>query len=345
MENQMVKLDKDTEELRKSAQIVYDFYQGLTDSKKDLIPMTLLRSVASLTIEHAEPEVNFRDIRYTPKDLLEKVKQIGCLRKLPREEDLSDWVAKHWKNLEHELEERKVHLGEFSSQRNEMFIPWIDKEESSGGQGNPSYYFLITKPLNEIEKIESVTYEIPENGLHYVTESLSDIPIWARWINGFVFKGWQKYAFLLPAMLVALFGLFILYALLVLGIHDQISTVSWLSQWLVAIGLVVWVYSSPLYRVVSNRIVMAPEWMVPLKADSVQLELKRIDSNTETGHAIRALRLMVYSAKCPLCAGRVEVVGGGLEFPFRLIGRCMESPMEHVYSFDHITKTGKSLRV
>ena len=143
---------------------------------------------------------------------------------------------------------------------------------------------------------------------------------------------------------MTLFGLFIFYVLIILGIHNQISTVSWLSQWIIAIGLVSWVYSSPLYRVVTNRIVMAPDWMIGLKADSVQLELKRIDTNPETGNPVRALRLVTYSAKCPICTGRVEVVGGGLEFPFRLVGRCMESPREHVYSFDHVTKTGKPLR-
>ena len=94
----------------------------------------------------------------------------------------------------------------------------------------------------------------------------------------------------------------------------------------------------------NHRIVMAPDWMIPLKERSVQLELKRIDIDSETGDAIRELRLMVYSAKCPICSGRVEVEGGGIEFPFRLIGKCSESPREHIFSLDHVTKTGKALR-
>ncbi len=52
---------------------------------------------------------------------------------------------------------------------------------------------------------------------------------------------------------------------------------------------------------------------------------------------------MVYSAKCSICDGRVEVQGGGLQFPFRLVGRCIESPREHVFSFDHVTRTGRPL--
>ena len=138
MENQLVIVEEDVEQLRQSAQTIMDFYQGLTDSRRDLIPMTLLRSVAALTIGLAEPGVSYRDIRFTPKELLEKVKEIGHLKTLPSEASVSDWVAKHWKNLEQELEDRKVHLREFCSEKNIMFIPWIGKEESSGGQGNPS---------------------------------------------------------------------------------------------------------------------------------------------------------------------------------------------------------------
>lgn len=41
---------------------------------------------------------------------------------------------------------------------------------------------------------------------------------------------------------------------------------------------------------------MAPDWMTPRKETNVQLELKKIGTNPETGDAIRELRLMVYSA-------------------------------------------------
>lgn len=347
MDKQVVMQKQEIERLRQSAQCVLDFYDELAelaDSKRDLIPMTLFRAVAALTLNPAENGIEVRDIRFTPKELLVKVTEIGLLKKLPKESDASEWVLRHWANLGKEIEKRKSHLQEFSSRRNMEFYPWIGKEESTGGQANHSYYYLITKSLDEQALIDNRQYLCPEGGLHYVPESLSNIPIWARWISGFVLKGWQKYAFLLPVLVVTLLALFIFYVLLFQGIHGKISAVTWISQSLVALGLAVWVYSTPLYRVVIHRIVMAPVWMTPLKESNVQLELKRIGTDSETGNAIRELRLMIYSAQCPICKARVEVEGGGFEFPFRLVGRCLESPREHVFSFDHVTKTGKPLR-
>jgi hypothetical protein len=345
MDKQRVMQKQEIEQLRQSAQCVLDFHKELSDTRRDLIPMTLFRAVAALTLQIAEPGVELRDIRFTPKELLEKVTEIGFLKKLPKESDTSDWVLKHWNNLEKEIEQRKGHLQEVASRHKMEFYPWIDKEESNGGPTNHSLYYLAAKSFADQEIIDNKQYPCPAGGLHYVPESLSSIPIWARWVSGLVLRGWQKYAFLLPVMVVALLGLFIFNTLLFQGIHGEISAVSWLSQALVVAGLAVWVYSAPLYRVVIHRIVMAPVWMTPMKETNVQLELKKTGTDSETGQAIRELRLMVYSAKCPVCSARIEVESGGFEFPFRLVGRCIESPREHVFSFDHVTKTGKPLRV
>lgn len=346
MDKQILTQEQKVDQLRQSAQCVLDLYDELVankDPRRDQIAMSLFRAVATLTFEIAKPGIQLEDIRFSPQDLFDKTVELGRTKKSIKESP-AEWVRKNWKKLEQEIAGRGGHLQDISQRKELEYFPWIDKEKSDGGQGNHSYYYLIAKPFSETEKIESKVYAIPEEGLHYVPESLSNIPVWARWINGFSLKGWQKFAILLPVLIVVLFSLFLFYMLLILGINSKISTVSWLSYWLVAGGLTTWVLSSPLYRVVSHRIVMAPDWMIPLKERSVQLELKRIDINSETGDAIRELRLMVYSAKCPICSGRVEVEGGGIEFPFRLIGRCLESPREHIFSFDHVTKTGKALR-
>jgi hypothetical protein len=332
------------EKLRKSAQLVHDFYAELNDNKdpkRDNLPITLFRASAELTLERVQTGVALEDIRFNPKELRGKILEIGSLKK-SKEED-SEWVRKNWHNLEEELEHRKSHLQEFSKRKGEEFYPWIDKEESKGGKDKYSYYYLIAKSFNEQEKTETIPYPCPEGGLRYVQESLTNIPRWARWVNGFTLQSWRKYAYILPGIVILLFTLAYISLLLLLGLYTEISTVKWLTSLIVSLGLGGLVLSSPLYRVTSNRIVMAPDWMMPLKETNVQLELKRIGTDPETGNAIRSLRLVVYSSKCSLCDGRVEVQGGGLQFPFRLVGRCIESPREHVFSFDHVTRIGKPL--
>ena len=61
------------------------------------------------------------------------------------------------------------------------------------------------------------------------------------------------------------------------------------------------------------------------------------------------LYLARYVANCPVCGkengrGSVRLGSGRFEFFGRVVGRCRHAPNEHVWSFDHITRRGKSLR-
>jgi hypothetical protein len=337
VQNQESKVDQ----LKKSAELVHAFYDETTDPKRKNLPMTVFRALAALTLERAEDGVALEDVRFNPKELREKTLGIGFLNK--SKQDDSEWVRDNWHNLEEEIEERKSHLQDLSKRMGKDFYPWIGKEKSSGGQGKFSYYYLIAKPFNQQDIEETIQYPCPEGGLHYVQESLINTPRWAQWINGFTLQSWRKYAYILPGIVILLAILAYICLVLFLGIYTEISTVKWLTSLIAAFGLGGLVMSSPLYRVTSNRIVMASEWMMPLKETNVQLELKKTGVDPKTDNAIRELRLMVYSAKCPVCNGRVEVQNGGLQFPFRLVGRCIESPREHIFSFDHITRIGKPL--
>lgn len=341
MQNQ----NQDIENLRKSAQLVLDFYEELNklqDPKRNHLPITLFRALAILTLERAEPNIALEDIQFNPKELRKKILEIWVGDK-SKDED-SEWVRKNWKKLEKELEMRKSHLQEVSKRKGEEFYPWHKKNTSTGVDN--SDYYLIAKSFNEQEKIETKQYDCPEGGLHYVQESLTNVPRWARWINGFVLQGWRRYAYVLLVLfgfLILLLQLAVICLTLIQGIYTQISIVKWLTYLIVSLGVGSWVLSAPLYRLAPNKIVMASDWMTSFKATNVQLELKKVGSDSETGNVIRELRLVIYSAKCPICEGRVEVQGGGIQFPFRLVGRCIESPREHVFSFDHVTRVGKPL--
>lgn len=332
-------------DLREAAQAVERFYNDLcsrNEPRRDQLPISFFRALAALTQDRAKEGVNPIDVRFTAADLAQKVIELGYVKRQPK--DIGpDWVRSNWSKLEKEIESRNDYIQELNRELGLSFYPWIGKEESIGGQGNYSYYYLIAKSFNEKENTEVRRYECPKGWAHYIQESLTDIPRWARWVNGFTLDNWKRYVFVLPGLVILLLLLADFLLILFLGMYSGISTVKWITFLIVSGGLFWLFFTSPLFSVPTTKIVMAPNWMVPLKETNAQLELKKIGINSETGYAIRELRLVVYSAKCPICEGRVEVQNGGIQFPFRLVGRCNESPREHVFSFDHITRTGKPL--
>lgn len=117
--------DQQIEQLIQSANLVQEFYRALNDPKRNNLPMTLLRALAALTLERAEPGLVLEDIRFNPKELRGKVLEIGVIKK--SKQDDSEWVRANWHNLEEEIEFRKIHLQEFSKGHNTEFYPWIGK--------------------------------------------------------------------------------------------------------------------------------------------------------------------------------------------------------------------------
>lgn len=84
---------------------------------------------------------------------------------------------------------------------------------------------------------------------------------------------------------------------------------------------------------VEDRIVMASDVLLAFTEDAAQLDMKKIDE-------FRHIRLVRYSAVCPICAGSIELRYGHGENHRRIFGCCSESPAEHVYTFDRVTQIG-----
>ena len=57
----------------------------------------------------------------------------------------------------------------------------------------------------------------------------------------------------------------------------------------------------------------------------------------------RVLRMVRYTATCPVCEGEITIEKGRRRLRGRLIGECGRNPVEHVFSFDFITRKGERL--
>lgn len=140
---------------------------------------------------------------------------------------------------------------------------------------------------------------------------------------------------------IALLAVFLLHMLILnvspLTTHDLIL--------LIYVGLLAWYARSLLSRfgrLVDDQIGLASESMVGFREFGVCLELFKPDG--ATSDTPKRARMIKYAATCPTCGAQVLLDKGEPDFPRRLVGRCQESPREHVFSFDRATRTGYRLR-
>lgn len=100
-------------------------------------------------------------------------------------------------------------------------------------------------------------------------------------------------------------------------------------------GWVVWrSIVRPMIWLLDDRIILAGGTMMKWSEDAAQLDMAK-----DAGH--RYIRLVRYSAVCPICAGSIELrYGYGANFR-RIFGCCGEVPAEHVFTFDRITRVGQ----
>jgi len=100
----------------------------------------------------------------------------------------------------------------------------------------------------------------------------------------------------------------------------------------------------PFYEAMDKRITIAPAWLLKLNVINAQIRAIKVRKKKSNGRNYRALQIVVYKATCPLCDSDVEIEHGKALFKGRLVGLCNESPREHIFSFDHVTKKGHLLR-
>lgn len=106
---------------------------------------------------------------------------------------------------------------------------------------------------------------------------------------------------------------------------------------IVSAGLYMWWQKwRPVVYAKEDRISPLPdEWLASDEAPA-QIERKR----TESGEILRIVR---YGSTCPVCGADMYLGSAAPEWPRRIVGRCVDAPREHVFTFDPVLLTGKRL--
>lgn len=251
----------------------------------------------------------------------------------------SDRVRKYWNQLLALWETKQDGIQQYLADKGINAIPHLEKIEG-GGSGIQSRYFIAWSKTNQTKKSREIAESAYDKfSIRYVREDISSPGFVTRFFSkGLNVSGWRRYLFaawVSVPIIVGVLGIFTLLAQIQLWDHfgseqvfKSIITVS-----LLLLGL--WITAGSFINLPDNRIVVAPLWL------QSEFNDRLIELIKEPNRTVIAVH---YSARCPICHGKVNAMSGKWEFRGRIVGRCENAPVEHVFSFDHVTRSGKSLR-
>lgn len=215
--------------------------------------------------------------------------------------------------------------------------------EQGGGRGNPTRLRLHFHPVDPNDEVAPTLGHVPHQSGEIAYRIDPATPaLWLRVIIGnkpFAIRSLRGYMLLLTIamdwLLIGAMWYFIWKDWLtprpLLASDLAISMLAGLVTW----GLLA--ISKPLRQLVRQRIAVANDGMLGFNTYHAQLRMQ----HEEPGRlGSRTFSFVRHWATCPICAAEVDLADGGRAFPDRIVGRCHDAPLEHVFSFDPVTLQG-----
>lgn len=212
-------------------------------------------------------------------------------------------------------------------------------EQVGGGRGNTNQYWLALEAKNAEQASEQPP---PDLDIRYRQTAKGEVKpsFGLRWIfrDGELRNRSPKGIFFLSTLLLLSAVWILLFALGVLGVYlsSEPLTIGNLTQLAVCILSFYFVWRlvyHPWWQLIDHRVILAPSGVAAILEDPCQLEMYR--HGTE-----KWIRLVRFTADCPLCGGGIELAKGKPDQRQPLVGRCQESPHAHVFSFDRALQVG-----
>lgn len=226
--------------------------------------------------------------------------------------------------------------------------PWTPRlvVKTGGGRGLPSRLSLQFHPTGEVE-VDGAAAEtgVKASLVRYQMDPAKPA-LWLRLLVGsrpFPVQSWRGYVLLGSAALnMVLIGLLWL-AIYAAWTRGQPITTAVLAQLGIALLLTagLWWQSKPVRQLPTQRVTMAGPAFLAMTELYGQLR-----TMPAPGRQLRSREFAVvrHWGICPMCSAEVDLDSGGTAFPDRLIGRCHDAPLEHVFSFDPVRLVGAPLR-
>jgi hypothetical protein len=325
--------------MREVIQCLIDWLDSETSDEKG---HRILRALALESLKKADFDESKR--RFTAEEIVAAVGDtIGST-------DPKKWID--WPgSLKKYCETREGQIIEFARKRGLPHYPKSERKSTKGGPGKLTTFYIKAEQLPEVIEDEQAIDEpqvairnTAELKANYQMTELGEVK--PSWIASWLFRDGQIklrqwHVWCLLGWLATIGGLAVLIAYAGwLSLSEPRPVTTRDLTLLVSIFLIpygAWVtIIKPWILLLDDRIVVAHELFTNFYEQSAQFELLR-DGD------LRVVRLVRYSAACPICGATVYLEKGEPDYRRRLVGRCYESPREHVFSFDRITRCGRLL--
>lgn len=225
---------------------------------------------------------------------------------------------------------------------------WVPRlvVQTGGGRGLPTLFSIDFDPIASaaVEPPESAA-ESASDTLHYRVDPARP-SLWYRLVLGtkpFPIGSWRGYVVVGSLALDFLFVALIWVVFYLSWSRGRPITTAEVAAVVPAILITagIWFLTKPIRALPSRRVTLAGATFLALS--ELHGQLRTMPDERKFG-ARRTLSLVRHWGFCPTCSAEVDLDEGGAAFPDRLIGRCQDAPLEHVYSFDPVRLIGEPLR-
>jgi hypothetical protein len=215
-----------------------------------------------------------------------------------------------------------------------------------GGRGLPSRLTFEFLPIEDIDA--EATQTGPANAPALVRYQLDPAKpaLWLRLLVGsrpFLMQSWRGYLLLGAAafdmVLIALIWWAVLASWSVSRPVTTLDLAFLTMALLVTAGL--WLLGKPIWQLPTRRVTLAGASLLAMSELYGQLRTMPVPGRKLKSREFAVVR---HWGICSICSAEVDLDWGGKSFPDRLIGRCHDAPLEHVFSFDPVRLIGHPLR-
>lgn len=324
----------DLDELVKTCNCLKEYFVQTSNTERK--PVEIFLALMDKTIVYIEDGSNSADLVFDANEICE-----ASFNPKDNYSAAKEFITRNRKGFDKLIKENLESIAHFCSLNEVKFLPNIKNTESQGG--HKTFFYIGLTPLsnniNHKVELKSKHSNVSNIAIEYAVPQLPKAATWAKPLLNLKISGWKFYSYITIPILAVV----ITYCLLLWNIY-AISDTS--LKYTIIIGsllVVLYCLFTPFYEAIDKRVGLAPIWLTKLRISSAQLRYIRTDKKRPNGNNVRALQLVVYQAKCPICGNEVLIEKGKYAHKGRLVGVCNESPREHVFTFDHVTKKGRLL--